>query len=278
MDLQLENRTVLVTGSSGGIGSQIARQFAEEQARLIVHSHRNRQAADRLVDQIGHDRALAVSGDLCDENAVAGVFGKARDRFPAIDILVACAGIWPAGHVPVSGMSLEQWNRTLATNLTATFLVCREFLRGLSPRTRDPSIVLVGSTAGLFGEAGHADYAASKSGLTAGLMLSLKNEMARLVERGRINAVAPGWTVTPMTESFAGDPGSIRKALATVPLRKLARAEDVAHAVLFLSSPAVSGHITGQTLTVSGGMEGRLLNQADELDPGAALSGDTGPV
>src|SRR5262249_22046445 len=129
------------------------------------------------------------------------------------------------------------------------------------------SAVLVGSTAGIFGEAGHADYATAKAGLTFGLVRSVKNELARLAPRGRVNVVCPGWTLTPMTGEFVNDAAGIVRALQTMPLRKVARTSDVAMAVLYLASSRLAGHVTGQILTVAGGMEGRLLYQQDEIDP-----------
>jgi 3-oxoacyl-[acyl-carrier protein] reductase len=114
--------------------------------------------------------------------------------------------------------------------------------------------VLVGSTAGRFGEAGHADYAAAKAAIGHGLLLSLKNEMAP----ARVNVVAPGWTVSPMTEASLTDE-LIDRVTATMPLRKVARTEDIARTVAFLLSDRAAGHVTGEVVTVAGGMEGRLL-------------------
>src|SRR5262249_17114726 len=132
----------------------------------------------------------------------------------------------------------------------------------------EPAAVLIGSTAGMFGEAGHADYAAAKAGLTYGLARTLKNEIARIALRGRVNVVCPGWTATPLTQRFTENPERVRRALQTIALRKVARAHDVAMAVVYLASAHLSGHVSGQVLTVSGGMEGRVLYQPDEVDPG----------
>src|SRR5262245_13669096 len=165
-------------------------------------------------------------------------------------------------------MALKQWNDTLAANLTSVFLCMREFFRGIVKHgLSDPAAVLIGSTAAIFGEAGHADYAAAKAGLTYGLARSLKNEISRLTPRGRVNVVCPGCTLTPMTHQFSSNPDRVRRVLQTISLRKLGRPEDVAHAIVFLASSRLAGHITGQVLTVSGGMEGRVLYNADEVDP-----------
>ena len=151
---------------------------------------------------------------------------------------------------------LERWRETLDANLTATFLTARGFLRGIGDR--EGALVLVGSTAGLFGEAGHADYAAAKSGILGGLLLSLKNEVVRRNPRARVNAVAPGWTTSPMTEDVL-DPETLARITRTMALPKAATAEEVAAQVVALSSPLISGHVTGQVVAVAGGMEGRTI-------------------
>ena len=144
-------------------------------------------------------------------------------------------------------------------NLTTTFLVARAFLREVA-RNGHGSLVLVGSTAGNYGEAGHADYAAAKSAVTGGLLLSLKNEIARIAPLGRVNAVAPGWTESPMTRGLV-DPEQVRAVSRTMALRKVAQPEDVAAQVVVLASDTLSGHVTGQVVTVAGGMEGRTIHR-----------------
>jgi 3-oxoacyl-[acyl-carrier protein] reductase len=145
------------------------------------------------------------------------------------------------------------------TNLTATFLTARGFLR-LVERQGHGSLVLVGSTAGRFGEAGHADYAAAKAAIQTGLLLSLKNEMVRIAPRGRVNAVAPGWTYSPMTRGELEDT-FVARLSRTMALRKVAQAEDIARAVVVLASDELSGHVTGELVTVAGGMEGRTVHE-----------------
>jgi 3-oxoacyl-[acyl-carrier protein] reductase len=130
-------------------------------------------------------------------------------------------------------------------------------------RSGHGSLVLVGSTAGVFGEPGHADYAAAKSGILAGLLLSLKNEVVRISPRARVNAVAPGWTESPMTRGQL-DEDRVRRITMTMPLRKVATPEDVAHQVVVLASDALSGHVSGQVVLVAGGMEGRVLHETDD--------------
>src|SRR5213079_1123103 len=105
---------------------------------------------------------------------------------------------------------------------------------------------------------------AAKSAIVYGLLFSLKNEIVRIAPRGRVNAVCPGWTESPMTRTSLDDPGLVRRATRTMALRKVARPEDVARQVVALASDEISGHVTGQVVTVAGGMEGRLLHPDGE--------------
>jgi 3-oxoacyl-[acyl-carrier protein] reductase len=247
----LDKQRVLVGGGSGGIGAATARLFAAEGAEVVVHYHRGRERADALAAEIG---ARVVGGDLTDEGDVERLFAEAGE----LDICAAIAGVWPQEDVPVRELTLERWRATLDANLTATFLTCRAFLAQLGER--EGALVLCGSTAGLIGEAGHADYAAAKSAITGGLLLSLKNEVVRRNPRCRVNAVAPGWTESPMTRGHV-DPERVRLVSRTMALRKVAQPEDIAATVVMLASPTLSGHITGQVVTVAGGMEGRVLHE-----------------
>jgi 3-oxoacyl-[acyl-carrier protein] reductase len=248
METSLCGKRVLVTGASGGIGSACARAFMDEGAEVVAHYHRGRDRAEAL------GAAQVVGADLTSEAEVDALFAEAG----SLDVCAAVAGVWPREDLPVWELPLDRWRETLDANLTATFLTARGFLRGVAERGGSGSLVLVASTAGIFGEAGHADYAAAKSAIAYGLLLSLKNEVVRVAPRARVNCVAPGCTYSPMTRGEVDD-DVLDRVTATMPLKKIAQPEDVARQVVVLASDELSGHVTGQLVTVAGGMEGRLL-------------------
>ena len=253
MESGLADKRVLVTGGSGGIGSACARAFSSEGAHVIVHCNSGRDRAEAVASEIGGD---VVEADLTDERQVAAMF----DCCGALDACAAVAGEWPREDLPVWELDLARWQRTLAVNLTGSFRTAGGFGRSLvAAGRRSGSLVFVGSTAGAFGEAGHSDYAAAKAGLV-GLMLSLKNEIVRVAPLARVNAVFPGWTESPMTRGFVEDDQVLRVS-RTMALRKVAQPEDVARQVLVLASDELSGHVTGQIVTVAGGMEGRVVHE-----------------
>jgi 3-oxoacyl-[acyl-carrier protein] reductase len=257
MELGLEDKGVLVTGGGGGIGGAICRTFAAEGARVAVHYRSSKDRATSIAAEIN---GVALQADLTDEAAADALFPQAVDALGRLDILIANAGAWPSNDEPVWELSLQRWRDTMAANLDSVFLSCRAFLRHVA-QTTEGNIVIVGSTAGIFGEAGHSDYAAAKSALVGGLLKSLKNEIVRIAPRGRVNAVAPGWTATDMTREALADPTLEPRVTRTMALSKLGRAEDVARVVTMLASDEVSGHVSGELITVAGGMEGRVLRE-----------------
>jgi 3-oxoacyl-[acyl-carrier protein] reductase len=276
MNSELAGKVVVITGASGGIGSAMARKFAGEGARLVLHYRRNQPGVAALRRELGDAGFPVVRANLASEAGAERLFREAVKRFGRVDTLVANAGSWETRDVPMSQMSLRQWRQTFEGVLTTAFLSLREFLRVAARQGRGNAVV-VASTAALFGEAGHADYAAAKAALACGLTRSLKNELARLAPHtrdycgGRINCICPGWTVVPRLAAKLKDARMIRKAAATMALPQLARPEDIANAAVFLASDALARHITGQVLVIAGGMEGRWLWQPEEIDPAAAL-------
>jgi 3-oxoacyl-[acyl-carrier protein] reductase len=259
METGLAGKRVLVTGASGGIGAACAREFAAEGCEIVAHDNRGVDRAEALAAELRN--VQLVPADLTDEEDVDRLFAAAGP----LDVCAAVAGVWPRDDVPVWELPLSRWEETVRANLTATFLTARGFLRGVAQRGHG-SLVLVGSTAGLFGEAGHADYAAAKSAIVRGLLLSLKNEIVRVAPRARVNAVAPGWTESPMTRGLVDD-AEVLRISRTMALRKVARPEDVARQVVVLASDELSGHVSGQVVTIAGGMEGRVIHEDQEKGP-----------
>jgi 3-oxoacyl-[acyl-carrier protein] reductase len=275
MKTDLAGKVVVITGASGGIGSAIARTFAAEGAKLVIHYRRERARAVALQRELAGVESMVVGADLTRETEVRSLFARAVKQFRRVDTLVANAGSWETRDVPLHEMTFRQWRNTLDGVLTSAFLSVREFLR-LVAKQKSGNAVLIASTAAVFGEAGHADYAAGKAAIAYGMTRSLKNEIARLAPHtrnycgGRLNCICPGWTVVPRNAAKLRASATVRKVVATMALPQIARGADIAHAAVFLSSDTLARHITGQTLVIAGGMEGRQLWEPREIDPSLA--------
>jgi 3-oxoacyl-[acyl-carrier protein] reductase len=189
--------------------------------------------------------AWIQSGDVANPADVDRLFDRALDEFGGLDIFVGNAGIWPSEHVPLPLMQDEQWRRTVATNLDSIFYSTRAAARIMSDGGR---IVLISSTAGQRGEAGHADYAASKGAIIS----FVKSIAVELATHGiTANCVAPGWVDTDMAAlPFTGE--GKRRIEQSIPLRRIATPEDIAGPIVFLCTQAAR-HITGEVLNVNGG-------------------------
>ncbi len=278
MELSLTDKVVFISGASGGIGRALAERFATEGARLVLHAHRSYEALmAHASSRWSPERVFAVQADISRPAEVDAALDRAAAHFGRLDVCVVNAGIWAKEHQPLQAISLERLRTTLEVNLFGAIWTCRAFLnvlRRTGPRSdgHGAAITLIGSTAGRFGEAEHADYAVSKAGLY-GLMRSLKNEIVTLDPRGRINLVEPGWTATEMAAPALTQPGAITAAVQTMALRQIARPDDIAQAVLFFSSPTAARHVTGEVLTVAGGMEGRMLWTPEQIDEQAIRHG-----
>lgn len=270
MDSGLRDKVVLITGASGGIGGATARAFAAEGARLALHAYRNLPSVENLKDELAVE-SIALKGDVTNEAEVDAMFEETEKRFGSVDVLVANAGIWHAEAAPIHATSLERWNETIAADQTSVFLCARAFFRLLKKRRPETaSLIIVGSTSAVFGAEGHCAYASAKAAIIYGLTKTLKNEIVRLAPLGRVNAVAPGWTFTPMAEEALSDARVLKQVLQTRSIKKIARVEDVANAIVFLASDKLAGHISGEVVTIAGGMEGRVIHEADKIDPGYA--------
>ncbi len=256
--MNLDGKVALVTGASRGIGRAIAVELARHGAEVFCTSTKASGCDETLAeiaaldgaaaDGRGSDgarRAHALVADVADADSVAALATAVLDAAGRIDCLVNNAGVTRDGLF--LRMSPEDFDAVVGTNLRGAFLVTKAFARALA-KARGGRIVNIGSVVGLTGNAGQANYAASKAGLV-GLTKSLAHELAG---RGvTANVVAPGFIETDMTRGLTDD---VKAAmLQRIPLQRLGRPEDVAHAVAFLCSDA-GAYITGQTLVVDGGM------------------------
>ncbi len=245
--MRFENQVAVVTGAGRGIGHAIALRLAQEGARVASVS-RSQGNAQRTADEINAARAQAARSyavDVSDPAAVQEASAKILQDFGRIDILVNNAGVTRDGLS--MRMSMDDWDTVLDTNLKGAFVFCQAVMRSMI-KQRSGRIINIASIAGLTGNAGQANYAASKAGLI-GLTKTLARELA---SRGiTVNAVAPGFIVTDMTDVLSEQ---IKEAiLPRIPLGRFGEGEDIAAAVAFLAAPEAK-YITGQVLTVDGGM------------------------
>ena len=245
--IDLTGKTGVVTGGSRGVGRATAILLARAGASVGI-AFRSRQAeAESVAAQLEGlgGRAWAQQGDLTDVADADALLAHAQEEFDGLDIFVANHGIWPPIDTPLAQMTDEQWHSTMNANLHSIFYTCRAAARVLRDEGR---LVLVGSTAGQRGEPYHADYASSK-----GAMISLvKGLCIELAPRGiTVNCVAPGWIDTEM--SATAYEGEERQRIAeSIPIGRIATAEDVAGPIVFLCS-RLGRHITGEILNINGG-------------------------
>ena len=273
--LGLEGYHVFITGAAGGIGSQAAKEFLGHGCKVTAHDLRH------ITTIPASPNLFIVTGDISSEPSIKSCIFQATQRHGPINILIANAGITDESNsYPIWQLPIELWEKTYNTNIRGTFLTIKHFLKSAEEcqefsghELENLAIVVTGSECGKFGQAGHTEYASGKAGLQYGLVRGVKNEIVRLNSNARINAVAPGWVDTPLIEGRLDDPQEMwTEAQATVPLRKIAQPEDVARAMAFLASHRAAGHITGECLSIDGGMEGRVVWKADEVIKTASIT------
>ena len=240
----LTGKTALVTGATGGIGAEIARTLHAQGAFVVLSGTREAVLRARAAE-LGA-RSVAVAADIFETAAVDGLIEAAEAAAGApIDILVANAGITRDGLLV--RMKDEDWSRVLTVNLESYFRLCRAATKGMM-RRRFGRIIGITSVVGVMGNAGQANYAASKAGMI-GFSKALAQEVAT---RGiTVNCVAPGFIDSPMTDGLTD--GQKTQILSTIPAGRLGSGSDVAAACVYLSS-AEAAYVTGQTLHVNGGM------------------------
>lgn len=253
----LIGQTAVVTGASSGIGEGIARAMAAAGAAAVINYVSHPDAADTIVHDIvaAGGRAIAVAGDVSVEADVHALFRRAIDAFGTVDILVNNAGV--QDDAPLVDMTLEQWTKVLAVNLTGQFLCAREavreFLRrGIRPEVSRAAgkILCISSVHERIPWAGHVNYAVSKGGVMQ-LMKTMAQELG--AQRIRVNTIAPGAIKTPINRAAWETPEAEAALLTLIPYGRIGEPEDIGNVAVWLASDEAD-YLTGATLFVDGGM------------------------
>ena len=242
----MKGRVAFVTGASQGIGRECALSLARAGARVVAGARNSGKLADLVSEiQSAGGEALAVELDVTSAESVKHAFAEAEKAFGPVEILVNNAGVTKDGLA--MRMSPEAWAEVIDTNLTGAFRCIQAVMRGMM-KQRWGRIINISSVVGLSGNPGQANYVSSKAGLI-GLTKSLAQELGS--RNITVNAVAPGFIETAMTQALAEE---ARAAIAgRIPLGRIGEPSDIAHAVCFLAADE-AGYITGHTLSVNGGM------------------------
>ena len=247
--MEVKDKVAIVTGSSRGIGKEIALKFAENGAKVVVNYPVDGEAdnAEQLVAEIKDlgSEAVAIKADVTDSKEVKSLVKKTRKEFDRIDILVNNAGI--TRDKLLMRMKEEDWDSVLDVNLKGAFNTTKAVSRVMM-KQRAGTVINVASVVGLMGNAGQANYSASKAGLI-GFTKSVAREFAK--RNITVNAVAPGFIETAMTDELSDK--VVEEMTSNIPLEDFGQPEDVANAVLFLASD-LSNYITGEVIRVDGGM------------------------
>jgi 3-oxoacyl-[acyl-carrier protein] reductase len=245
--ISLQNKNVLITGGSRGIGKACVELFLNAGANVAFTFQSRKTEADKLIsDYKGTSMLKSYRVNLADSGEIEKIISNILKDFRRIDILVTNAGIWK--EAAIDKMTIDQWNEMMNINLTSTYLITK-FVVPEMKKNNFGRIINIASTAGQRGEAFHSHYAASKGGMIS-LTKSLASELGSF--NITVNCVAPGWVITDMTTDSLADKEIYKKVLADIPLNKIARPEEIAGPVLFLASDLAS-HITGEILNVNGG-------------------------
>ena len=249
LTLSLEGKVALITGGSRGIGAATVRLFVRAGAKVVFNYRRSASEGEKLVAEVGAASCYAVRADLTGTATAEALVKAAVDRFGSLNVLVGNHGIWPSGDVGIDEMSDEQWHTTVAVNLDSIFAVVKHSVAEMKRRQGGGHIVLVSSTAGQRGEAGHADYAATKGALIS-MVKGLSTELAPFGIH--VNCVAPGWVNTDMSGDALQDPERSSEIFAAIPLGRVGTPEEIAGPILFLCTK-YAGFITGEIFNVNGG-------------------------
>jgi NAD(P)-dependent dehydrogenase (short-subunit alcohol dehydrogenase family) len=245
---RLEGKVCVITGAAGGIGGATAQVFIREGARVVGVDVRPHEIGD-----------LALTADLTDEEAVAGLYTRVREELGRIDVLFNNAGISPPEDASVVDTAFEVWERVQATNLRSVFLCCKHGIPHLL-EAGGGSVINTASFVAVMGSAtSQISYTASKGGV-----LAMSRELGvEFAARGvRVNALCPGPVDTPLLrELYAADPVQAARRMAHVPMGRFARSEEIANAVLFLASDE-SSYVNATEFLVDGGISGAYTTPA----------------
>ena len=253
MNLSLSGKVALITGGSRGIGAAAVRMFVAAGAHVFFSYEKAKQQAEQLIKELGADNCAAAACNLSGTKTAGDLVASVVARFGRLDILVANHGVWPATDVSIDQMDDAQWRSTVAINLDSVFALIKHSVLQMKQQKRSGGaaghMVLVSSTAGQRGEAFHCDYAATKGALIS-MVKGLSTELAP--DGIHVNCVAPGWVDTDMSAAALKDPKSRAAIVATIPLGRVAKPEEIAAPILFLCTPE-AGFITGEVFNVNGG-------------------------
>jgi 3-oxoacyl-[acyl-carrier protein] reductase len=250
MEINLDNQVAVVTGGSRGIGAATVRVLAKAGAKVVFSYRKALQAARGVARHCGAQpgSVTPVRADVSKMEDSRKLIETAMVRFGRLDILVANAGIWNPGDLPIDKMREKAWDEMMAINLKGVYSVIHYAVPHMK-KLGSGSIVVISSTAGQRGEAFHTHYGASK-GAVISLVKGLSTELAPHCIR--VNCVAPGWVDTDMCASILRNQREARKINAGIPLGRFARPEEIARPILFLAS-GMASYITGEILNVNGG-------------------------
>jgi NAD(P)-dependent dehydrogenase (short-subunit alcohol dehydrogenase family) len=244
--MRFEGRTALITGGTSGIGLATARRLLAEGARVAINGRDAERMETALALLAGLGDVIGICADISDERQVAELLRETLAVFGPVDVLVNGAGVDGAG-ASVLDLKLDGWRRVLDVNLTGPFLVTQAVARAMP--SAGGAVVNVSSLNGLAAEPHFADYNSAKGGLVM-LTRSLAVDLVDL--NIRVNAVCPGYILTPMTAPYTGNPDAASAIRAAIPMRRFGMPEEVAAAIAFLASSDAS-YITGEVLVVDGG-------------------------
>jgi len=253
----LEGQRAIVTGANSGIGEGVARGLAEAGAKVVVNYVTGPERAEQVADEIRQTggEAIAIHADVSKEDQVQAMFRQAIETWGSVDILVNNAGL--QRDAAFHEMSLKEWQFVLDVNLTGQFLCAREAVRefrrrGIMPELSSAAgkIICMSSVHDMIPWAGHANYAASKGGVSM-LMKTMAQELA--MHKIRVNAVSPGAIKTPINTSAWATPEAERELLKLIPYYRVGETHDIARATVWLCSD-LSDYVNGATLYVDGGM------------------------